>query len=152
MQTHKQITFRNQNVAGYIKNLISSLDRQVSRRYRDLQIQLFLSSSWVISHIFNVNTYNDHLELIWIYSNTSKVCFVIGCANYIKYEPNNDLSKQSHSVTKQVSFHWNIRREILEPPATFISTKLISIKIWMVTLPDSNSNETSTPYKWEKDD
>ena len=32
MQIHKQIAFRNQNVEGYIRNLISSIDREVLRQ------------------------------------------------------------------------------------------------------------------------
>ena len=32
MQIHKQIAFRIQNVEGYIRNLISSIDREVLRQ------------------------------------------------------------------------------------------------------------------------
>ena len=75
MQTHKQIAFRNQNVAGYIRKPISSIDRD---RYqalvnlnRSTGIKLvlglvdlaFLEQFLSNLHVFNVTTCNDHLEL-----------------------------------------------------------------------------------------
>ena len=75
MQTHKQIVFRNQNVAGYIRNPVSSIDRdryqalvnlnrstsieEVSRPVDSAFLEQFLSNL----HVFNVTTCNDHLEL-----------------------------------------------------------------------------------------
>ena len=74
MQTHKQIAFRNQNVAGYIRNPVSSIDRdryqalvnlnrstsieEVSGLVDSAFLEQFLSNL----HVFNVTTCNDHLE------------------------------------------------------------------------------------------
>ena len=74
MQTHKQIAFRNQNVAGYIRKPISSIDRdryqalvnlnrltgieEVSGPTDSTFLEQFLSNL----HVFNVTTCNDHLE------------------------------------------------------------------------------------------
>ena len=74
MQTHKQIAFRNQNVAGYIRNPVSSIDRdryqalvnlnrltgieEVSGPTDSTFLEQFLSNL----HVFNVTTCNDHLE------------------------------------------------------------------------------------------
>ena len=96
MQTHKQIAFKNQNVAGYIKNLVILIDRdrywasvnldwltgieEVSEPANSTFLEQFLNNL----HVFNVTTCNDHLEPTWIYPNTSKVHFIIGYANYIK--------------------------------------------------------------------
>ena len=97
IQTHKQIAFQNKNIAGY--NLKTrKLDRSrhlsrfneslqielLSRRYQDLQICTFLEQFLSSLHVFNLTTYNDHLEPTQIYPNTSKVHFVKGYANYIK--------------------------------------------------------------------
>ena len=74
MQTHKQIAFKNQNVAGYIRNLVSSIDRdkyralvnldrstgieEVSKPTDSAFLEQFLSNL----HVFNITTCNDHLE------------------------------------------------------------------------------------------
>ena len=74
MQTHKQIAFRNQNIAGYIKNPVSLIDRdryqalvnlnksigieEVSRLANLAFLEQFLSNL----HVFNVTICNDHLE------------------------------------------------------------------------------------------
>ena len=74
MQTHKQIAFRNQNIASYIRNLVIlinqdryqasvNLDRltgieEVSGLAYSTLLDLFLSNLLV----FNVTTCNDHLE------------------------------------------------------------------------------------------
>ena len=74
MQTHKQIAFRNQNVAGYIRNLVSLIDRDRYQALVNLNrstsieevlgpidstfLEQFLSNLYV----FNVTTCNDHLE------------------------------------------------------------------------------------------
>ena len=74
MQTHKQIAFKNQNVAGYIRNLVSLIDRdryqalvnlnrstsieEVSGPIDSTFLEQFLSNLYV----FNVTTCNDHLE------------------------------------------------------------------------------------------
>ena len=74
MQTHKQIAFKNQNVAGYIRNPVSSIDRdryqalvnlnrstsieEVSGPVDSAFLEQFLSNL----HVFNVTTCNDHLE------------------------------------------------------------------------------------------
>ena len=74
MQTHKQIAFRNQNVAGYIRNPVSSIDRdryqalvnlnrstsieEVSGPIDSTFLEQFLSNL----HVFNVTTCNNHLE------------------------------------------------------------------------------------------
>ena len=74
MQTHKQIAFKNQNVAGNIRNPVSSIDRdryqalvnlnrstsieEVSGPIDSTFLEQFLSNLYV----FNVTTCNDHLE------------------------------------------------------------------------------------------
>ena len=74
MQTHKQIAFRNQNVAGYIRKPISSIDRdrylalvnlnrstgieEVLGPANSAFLEQFLSNL----HVFNVITCNNHLE------------------------------------------------------------------------------------------
>ena len=74
MQTHKQIAFKNQNVVGYIRNPVSSIDRdryqalvnlnrstsieEVSGPVDSAFLEQFLSNL----HVFNVTTCNDHLE------------------------------------------------------------------------------------------
>ena len=100
IQTHKQITFQNKNIAGY--NLKTcKLDRSrhlssfneswqielLSMRYRGLQICTFLEQFLSSLHVFNLTTYNDHLEPTQIYPNTNKMRFVKGYANYIKICP-----------------------------------------------------------------
>ena len=100
IQTHKQITFQNKNIAGY--NLKTrKLDRSrhlssfnesrqielVSRRYRGLHICIFLEQFLSSLHVFNLTTCNDYLEHAQIYPNTNKVRFVEGYANYIKICP-----------------------------------------------------------------
>ena len=74
MQTHKQIAFKNQNVVGYIRNPVSSIDRDRYQALVNLNrstsieevlgpvdsafLEQFLSNL----HVFNVTTCNDHLE------------------------------------------------------------------------------------------
>ena len=74
MQTHKQIAFKNQNVVGYIRNPVSSIDRdryqalvnlnrstsieEVSGPVDSAFLEQFLNNL----HVFNVTTCNDHLE------------------------------------------------------------------------------------------
>ena len=97
IQTHKQIAFQNKNIAGYnLKthkldrsgHLLSfNESRQIElllRRYRVLQICTFHEQFLSSLYVFNLTTCNDHLEPIQIYSNTNKVCFFKGYANYIK--------------------------------------------------------------------
>ena len=74
MQTHKKIAFKNRNVAGYIRNPVSSIDRD---RYRALvnldrstgieevlgpADSTFLEQFLNNLYVFNVTTCNDHLE------------------------------------------------------------------------------------------
>ena len=100
IQTHKQITFQNKNIASYnLKNRkldrsrhLSSFNesRQIellSRRYRGLQICTFLEQFLSSLHALNLTTCNDHLEPTQMYPNTNKVHFVRGYANYIKLCP-----------------------------------------------------------------
>ena len=88
IQTHKQITFQNKNIAGYnVKTRKLDRSRHLSRRYQDLQICTFLEQFLNSLHVFNLTTCNDHLEPTQIYANTSKVHFVKGYANYIKICP-----------------------------------------------------------------
>ena len=100
IQTHKQIVFQNKNIVGY-RLKTHKLDRSrhlssfnksrqieiLSRRYRGLQICTFLEQFLSSLHVFNLTTCNDHLEPTQIYSNTNKVHFVKGYANYIKICP-----------------------------------------------------------------
>ena len=74
MQTHKQIAFKNRNVAGYIRNPVSSIDQdryralvnldrstgieEVSGPVNSTFLEQFLNNF----HVFNVTTCNDHLE------------------------------------------------------------------------------------------
>ena len=103
IQTHKQIAFQNKNTAGYnvkthkldrSRHLSSfSESRQIellSRRYRGLQFCTFLEQFLSSLHVFNLTTFNDHLEPTQIYLNTNKVRFVKGYANYIKICPQED--------------------------------------------------------------
>ena len=75
IQTHKQIAFKNKNIAGY--NLktrkldqsrhLSSFNESrqielVSRRYRGLHICIFLEQFLSSLHVFNLTTCNDYLE------------------------------------------------------------------------------------------
>ena len=95
-----RLAFQNKNIASY--NLKTrKLDRSrhlssfnesrqiefLSKRYRWLQICTFLEQFLSSLHIFNLTTYNDHLEPTQIYPNTNKVRFVKGYANYIKICP-----------------------------------------------------------------
>ena len=104
IQTYKQIVFQNKNIVGY--NLKTrKLDRSehlssfnesrqielLSRRYRGLQICTFFEQFLSSFHVFNLTTYNDHLEPTQIYLNTNKVRFVKGYANYIKICPQQSL-------------------------------------------------------------
>ena len=112
IQTHKQIAFQNKNIAGYnLKTCKLDRSRHLSRfnesrqielllrRYRDLQICTFLKQFLSSLYVFNLTTCNDHLESIQIYSNTNKVRFVKGYANYIKICPQHLLSKKCLQVT-----------------------------------------------------
>ena len=99
-QTHKQIAFQNKNIAGYnlktrkldrLRHLLSfNESRQIkllSMRYQGPQICTFLEQFLSSLYVFNLTTYNDHLEPTQIYPNTNKVHFVKGYANYIKICP-----------------------------------------------------------------
>ena len=112
IQTHKQITFQNKNIAGYnLKTCKLNRSRHLSRfnesqqiellsrRYRGLQICTFLEQFLSSLHVFNLTTCNDHLEPTQIYPNTNKVCFVKRYANYIKICPQ---QSQLHKIVTYI--------------------------------------------------
>ena len=115
IQTHKQITFQNKNIAGY--NLKTcKLDRSrhlssfneswqielLSMRYRGLQICTFLEQFLSSLLVFNLTTCNDHLEPTQIYPNTNKVRFVKRYANYIKICPQQSPPLAIHDKTTRI--------------------------------------------------
>ena len=97
IQTHKQITFQNKNIASHRLNPVSSIDRDTCRALMNFNISAFFEEvSRPIDctfldqflgnlRVFNVTTCSDHLERTQIYPNT--VHFVKRYANYIKTCP-----------------------------------------------------------------
>ena len=125
IQTHKQIAFQNKNIVGY--NLkICKLDRSrhlssfnksrqielLSKRYRGLQICTFLEQFLSSLYIFNLTTCNDHLEPTQIYSNTNKVRFVKGYANYIKICPQQVKVKKERNISNKKTHNTNWKQKV----------------------------------------
>jgi len=52
MQTHKQIAFRNQNVAGYIRNPISSIASYIEKKNKNKKKQKKNTPKYMKSYDF----------------------------------------------------------------------------------------------------